>query len=157
WRRDLARADRRRHAAVAHRTHRDRRRLSGRYACADGRFARGLRGRGDPPQAARPMILFDLDGTLVDTTDLILRSFRHAFDRHLPGKLPPREEIVATFGTSLPGALTEMAAAGGHEAPEQMGVELLSTYREFQHQHHDTLVQPFPGVREMLTTLKADG
>ena len=42
------------------------------------------------------MILFDLDGTLVDTTDLILRSFRHVFDRHLPGKLPPREEIVAT-------------------------------------------------------------
>ena len=105
----------------------------------------------------RPMILFDLDGTLVDTTDLILRSFRHAFDRHLPGQLPPREDIVATFGTSLPGVLTEMAAAGGHEAPEQMGAELLTTYREFQHQHHDTLVQPFPGIPEMLTALKADG
>jgi len=103
------------------------------------------------------MILFDLDGTLVDTTDLILRSFRHAFDRHLPGQLPAREDIVATFGTSLPGVLTEMAAAGGHEAPEQMGAELLTTYREFQHLHHDTLVQPFPGIPEMLTALKADG
>src|SRR5262249_23034297 len=143
-------------AALDHGPRRHRRRPPRRYACADGCLARDPRRCGEPAPA-RPMILFDLDGTLVDTTDLILRSFRHAFDRHLPGKLPPREAIVATFGTSLPGVLTEMAAAEGHDAPEQMGADLLTTYREYQHQHHDTLVQPFPGVREMLATLKADG
>ena len=103
------------------------------------------------------MILFDLDGTLIDTTDLILRSFQHAFDRHLPGRLPSRESIVATFGTSLPGVLNEMAAAEGHESPAELGAELLATYRQFQHVHHDSLIQPFPGVREMLLALKGDG
>jgi len=45
-----------------------------------------------------PLVLFDLDGTLVDTTELILQSFAHAFDAHLPGCLPSRRDLVATFG-----------------------------------------------------------
>lgn len=103
------------------------------------------------------MILFDLDGTLVDSTDLILQSFHHTFDVHLPGRVPSRDALIATFGTSLPGVLNEMAAEEGHEDPEVFGEQMLSTYREFQHVHHDTLIQPFPGVREMLAALKDDG
>ena len=57
-----------------------------------------------------PLVLFDLDGTLIDTTDLILASFAWTFDHHLPGRLPARETLVHTFGRSLPAVLRELAA-----------------------------------------------
>ncbi len=45
-------------------------------------------------------ILFDLDGTLIDTTVLHLRAFQHAFSRHL-GKTIPDEQILARLGMPL--------------------------------------------------------
>ncbi len=102
-------------------------------------------------------LLFDLDGTLIDTTDLILQSFAWAFDRHLPGRLPSRRDLVATFGRSLPAALRELAAECGASDPEALGAEMLVTYRDFQKQHHDTLIQPFPGIADALAALHADG
>ena len=69
-------------------------------------------------------LLFDLDGTLIDTTDLILQSFAWSFDRHLPGRLPSRRDLVATFGRSLPAALRELAAECGASDPEALAVDL---------------------------------
>lgn len=105
----------------------------------------------------KPLVLFDLDGTLVDTTDLILQSFAHTFDVHLPGRLPSRADLIATFGRSLPAALEEMAALNGAADPRRLGDEMLSTYREFQRLHHDTLIRPFDGIAEMLSSLHARG
>ena len=103
------------------------------------------------------MILFDLDGTLVDTTDLILRSFVHTFDVHSPGRAPSREALIATFGRSLPATLREMARDEGAENPEAWAAQMLATYRGFQREHHDRLIQAFDGVEDMLRELKADG
>jgi pyrophosphatase PpaX len=103
------------------------------------------------------VLLFDLDGTLVDTTDLILQSFAWAFDAHLPGRLPSRRDLVATFGRSLPAALRELAAEHGAVDPEALAAEMLVTYRDFQRQHHDTLIQPFPGIGDALAALHAEG
>ena len=105
----------------------------------------------------KPLVLFDLDGTLVDTTDLILQSFAYTFDVHLPGRLPSRADLIATFGRSLPAALEEMAALNGAADPRRLGDEMLSTYREFQRDHHDTLIRPFDGIAEMLSSLQARG
>jgi len=103
------------------------------------------------------LLLFDLDGTLVDTTDLILQSFAWTFDAHLPGRLPSRRDLVATFGRSLPAALRELAAEQGATDPEALAAEMLVTYRDFQRQHHDTLIQPFPGIADALAALHAEG
>jgi pyrophosphatase PpaX len=103
------------------------------------------------------LVLFDLDGTLVDTTDLILRSFAHTFDVHLPGRLPARADLVATFGRSLPAALEELAALNGAVDPRRLADEMLATYREFQREHHDSLIRPFAGVAGALATLQARG
>jgi pyrophosphatase PpaX len=105
----------------------------------------------------KPLVLFDLDGTLIDTTELILQSFAHAFDAHLPGRLPTRADLVSTFGRSLPAALLELAVLNGAADPEGLADEMLVTYRDFQRQHHDTLIRPFDGVGEMLADLDARG
>lgn len=105
----------------------------------------------------KPLLLFDLDGTLIDTTDLILQSFAHAFDAHLPGRLPSRRDLVASFGRSLPAALEEMAAAAGAADPRALAAEMLATYRDFQHLHHDTLIRAFDGIGETLSALRAEG
>jgi pyrophosphatase PpaX len=105
----------------------------------------------------KPLALFDLDGTLIDTTELILQSFAHAFDAHLPGRLPTRADLVSTFGRSLPAALLELSVLNGAADPERLADEMLVTYREFQRQHHDTLIQPFDGIGEMLADLEARG
>jgi pyrophosphatase PpaX len=101
------------------------------------------------------MILFDLDGTLVDTTDLILASFAWTFDRHLPGQMPSRAALIRTFGRSLPRVLNEMTVAASVADANAFAASMLATYREFQLLHHDSLIKPFPGVEEMLRSLRA--
>lgn len=90
-------------------------------------------------------ILFDLDGTLLDTTDLILASFQFAAEKHL-GRSVSREEILPTFGQPLIDALEKLAPGKGQE--------LIVTYREHNLQYHDRMVKIFPGVKEVLTELK---
>jgi pyrophosphatase PpaX len=102
-----------------------------------------------------PLVLFDLDGTLIDTTDLILASFAWTFDHHLPGRLPARETLVHTFGRSLPAVLRELAAEHHDGDPDLLTSSMLATYRDFQLKQHDTLIKPFPGVAEMLRELHA--
>jgi pyrophosphatase PpaX len=102
-------------------------------------------------------VLFDLDGTLIDTTDLILASCQHTFARHLKGGCPPREALIATFGRSLPESLLEVALAEGAEDPDAFAAEMLATYRAHNDEHHDALIRPFEGVEPMLAELGAAG
>jgi len=102
-------------------------------------------------------VLFDLDGTLIDTTDLILASCRHTFERHLKHGCPPREALIATFGRSLPESLLETAMAEGSEDPHALAAEMLATYRAHNDEHHDVLIRPFEGVPHMLASLHASG
>ncbi|HEX5819217.1 MAG TPA: HAD-IA family hydrolase [Gemmatimonadales bacterium] len=101
-------------------------------------------------------VLFDLDGTLIDTTSLILASCAHTFERHL-GFCPPREALIATFGRSLPEALRELAVTAGAADPDAEAAAMLATYRAHNDEHHDVLIQPFDGIEAMLATLHATG
>jgi pyrophosphatase PpaX len=100
-------------------------------------------------------VLFDLDGTLIDTTDLILASCRHTFERHLLGGCPPRAALIATFGRSLPESLLELAEAEGVPDPQAFAGQMLDTYRAHNAEHHDVLIRPFAGVERMLAALRA--
>jgi pyrophosphatase PpaX len=97
-------------------------------------------------------VLFDLDGTLIDTTDLILMSCAHTFERHV-GTTPARDALIATFGRSLPEALREFARDAGMPDPDAAADEMLATYRAHNDEHHDTLIRAFPGVPAMLDAL----
>lgn len=93
-------------------------------------------------------ILFDLDGTLIDSIELIVRSFQHATATHLGAPLP-REEIIPTIGRSLAGELERIAPGNG--------AALLATYRTFMFANHDEFVTVYPGIFEMLAAIRTRG
>jgi pyrophosphatase PpaX len=95
-----------------------------------------------------PTVLFDLDGTLVDSGAIILASFKHAAKTVLARDV--EDEQIA-------------ALVGGSNLYDQMAVldpsrveELVSVYREHNRPLHDEL-QAFDGVEELVGTLSAEG
>ena len=100
---------------------------------------------------ARPLaVLFDLDGTLIDTVELLLDSVRHAFRGH-PGRVPTDAEWVAGIGTPLVTQLRPYAADADELAA------LIAGYRAYQREHHDRLTRPFPGALETVAALRSRG
>ncbi len=111
------------------------------------RVSRGGEPASKPFSHATPhcsAVLFDLDGTLIDSVELIVRSFLHATAVHL-GASPPRAAILATIGRPLEPVLEGLAPG--------RGALLLATYRAYTREHHDALVRPFPGAVELLRAL----
>lgn len=94
--------------------------------------------------------LFDLDGTLADTVELILKCYRHTMKVHI-GKELPDERWLATIGTPLRDQLRAFAADDDEAA------RMLETYATFQRTVHDEMVDLFPGVGEVLATLREAG
>lgn len=94
-------------------------------------------------------ILFDFDGTVMNTNDLIIESWQYTY-RTVEGKERPVEEIVRTFGEPL---LTSMAKA----LPQIPAEEAVEIYRSYHRESFGEKITIFPGVKEMLKTLKAEG
>ena len=92
-------------------------------------------------------VLFDLDGTLINTSDLIFRSFEYALDTVLHTQMP-REDLLWTFGRPLS---MIMDTLGGEKADE-----LLAAFREYSIAH-ETDIFLFPHVTETLEALRAKG
>lgn len=108
-------------------------------------------------------ILFDFDGTLVNTTPLILRSYQATWETHFGFSFDDRT-YIGTFGTHLHSSLSQLVdlgvAHGRHSPPadrEKFIGELLTTYRHFNLGWHDEMVEPFPEVDSMLRQIRERG
>jgi len=93
-------------------------------------------------------VLFDLDGTVVDTVELIVQSFRHAV-RTVLGEDLPDEYITAGVGQPL---MTQMERLSREKAGE-----LYNVYREYNHRRHDELIRSYDGIAEALAVLRDAG
>jgi pyrophosphatase PpaX len=102
-------------------------------------------------------VLFDLDGTLVDTIPLILACYEHTLVTHVPGYDPGRRVIIGNLGRSLDDILFDYAQAAGASDPASTSRAMLGTYRAFQRVQLPRLIRPYPGVREALAVLHARG
>lgn len=100
---------------------------------------------------ARPLaVLFDLDGTLIDSIELILNSARHAFTGW-PGHVPSDAEWLSHVGTPL-------ATTFRHYAASENEVDaLIAKYREYQLEHHDRLTRCYEQVVDVVRELAAGG
>jgi pyrophosphatase PpaX len=93
-------------------------------------------------------VVFDLDGTVVDTVELIVESFRYATSTVL-GKVLPDEFILAGVGRPL---RTQMERLSAEHARA-----LYDVYREYNHRRHDELIRGYDGIEEVLDALQAAG
>jgi pyrophosphatase PpaX len=93
-------------------------------------------------------ILFDLDGTLLDTNNLIIESFQHTYRHHL-NKEVTREYIVESFGEILRTTLERECKDFVEDA--------IDTYRNFQIENFDRLITIHTGVKEAIKTLYDQG
>lgn len=93
-------------------------------------------------------LLFDFDGTLLDTNELIIQTFLSVLDEHYPGRYS-REDVLHFIGPSLEQTFTAID-------PERVD-ELTVQYRAINRMMHDELVEEYDGVAETLRLLKAQG
>lgn len=100
-----------------------------------------------PFRKNKPVVIFDLDGTLVDTKDLIYESFIHTFAHYKPEYKLTDMELQSFLGPTLEESFLRYF-------PEDQVAEIVAYYREFNHQHHDEYAKEIPHVKETLQYLK---
>ena len=94
-------------------------------------------------------VLFDFDGTIMDTNSIIIESWQHTF-RAIEGKERPVEEIIKTLGEPLATTLKNLF-------PGADTAEHISVYRNFHRANYESNINIFPGVKELLISLKEKG
>lgn len=97
-----------------------------------------------------PAVLFDMDGTLLDSISLIVESAVFAFDGR-EGPRPTRAEWQALIGTPLDAMLKPWSV------DETDAAFVKARYRQFQLENHDRFVRLYDGVPEVLAELYARG
>ncbi len=95
-----------------------------------------------------PYILFDLDGTLIDTNELILTSFMYSLDALHPNKYS-RQQVIDIMGKPL----YEMMEILDRDNAQV----LVDIYRKHNIENHDKLVKPFPYVIDVVKELADNG
>lgn len=96
------------------------------------------------------IVVFDLDGTLLDTVDDLAAAVNHALDAI---NLPPRsrEEVATYLGNGIR-LLVERAIAGRVSAEQEE--DAFSAFKTYYLEHCLDYTQPYEGIMELLTCLK---
>lgn len=96
-------------------------------------------------------LLFDLDGTLIDTNEVIIGSFRQTFNTHFPNKKVTREDILTYIGPTL------HQTFGEYTHDPLLVEEMIKTYRETYVAIEEGMYKIYPYVKETMITLKEQG
>jgi len=93
-------------------------------------------------------VVFDLDGTVADTVELIRVSFRYTVLAVLGTEIPD-DFLLAGVGQPLMAQMERLSA--------EKSQELCDVYREYNHRVHDDLIRSYDGMDDALRTLREDG
>lgn len=91
-------------------------------------------------------VLFDFDGTIMNTNKVIINSWQHTF-KIIEGKEGSEEEILKTFGEPLEITMARFF-------PEMPVQEAVRIYRSYHYDNFESMIELFSGMRELLTELK---
>jgi len=93
-------------------------------------------------------VLFDLDGTIIDTNELIIESFKYTIERHLGYIIKP-EDVTPYFGEPLPITLKRFS--------QDKWELMLDTYRQYNEFNHDKYTKIRKDVKEALEFMHKKG
>ena len=94
-------------------------------------------------------VLFDFDGTIMNTNDVILMSWQHTF-RILENREEDRDRLIQTFGEPLEDTMRKFF-------PHVPTDEAIEIYRSFHRDNFGELISLFPGMKELLEEVKRRG
>ena len=101
-------------------------------------------------EAPKPAILFDFDGTLMDTDIAVIASYREIFDRYKKG-LEFTKDVEAEALTTVPEVMMKKYF------PRKNTAKCVQELLDYQEQHLNDLIQPMHGVRRLLTWMNENG
>ena len=98
-------------------------------------------------------LVFDLDGTLLDTIDDLKNSVNHALrSAGLPER--SRDEVLLFVGNGIKNLIHRAVPEGTDEALE---AKVFSLFKEHYLVHCEDMTAPYPGIMELLGKLKDSG
>lgn len=92
--------------------------------------------------------IFDIDGTLTSTNDLIFNSFNYVTEKYI-NKFYTSEELIALFGPTEEEILKELTGDRFEDARKD--------YFEYYNSHHKKLADIYPGIQDVLKKIKEAG
>jgi len=90
-------------------------------------------------------IIFDVDGTLTSTNQLIFQSFNHVTKKYI-NKTYTDEELIGFFGPTEEAILRDLTGDNFEDARND--------YFQFYNEHHSSLADIYPGIKEALEIIK---
>ena len=99
-------------------------------------------------------VLFDYDGTLVDTNQLIVNSWKHMYRENFGGTLS-EDDVKWTFGIPLVEGVDRVVRGKGHSG--FVLDDLVRSYRSYQTPERLAEARPFEGIPEVLFEMKRRG
>lgn len=94
-------------------------------------------------------VIFDFDGTMADTNDVVVNSWQHTYKTYL-GHEVPREVIMESFGEPLEITMKKVF-------PNEDQEEVIECYRSYQRDVFTEVIDLFPGIYELIVALKKGG
>lgn len=98
----------------------------------------------------KPLLLFDLDGTLIDSRPLVFETFRRVFRRLKPEYPLSEKELYSFFGPTLEESFSRYFS-------EDEVQDVIDLYQEINLALHDEMVKEMPHANELLHDLAREG
>lgn len=99
---------------------------------------------------AKPIVLFDLDGTLLDTEPVIIETMKRVLNKYRPDLVVDRDMEISFLGPTLKQTLTRFL-------PEEQIPEAIEVYRTINRELHEGNLKPIDHAPELLAHLKEQG
>jgi phosphoglycolate phosphatase-like HAD superfamily hydrolase len=98
-------------------------------------------------EAGTPAVVFNFDGTVMNTGPAIVASYRHVFAKYNMASEFTRERQEEVIGQPVAVMMREFF-------PEEKLEEAVEEFRSYQHYHLRDLIQPMPGIEDLFAWLK---